>query len=184
MVLSTRDSWDARRSVGLPPRVRCLTKPLSAQTMLAETREFLQELAHEPRAAGLSFFGLLQLLVREHKTCMLQVAAGERTGSLHILSGEIVHASTPACEGEAALLEMLGWVVPRVRLTPALPELRLTIDTPAEQLLASAGPFQHPQPLQGLACPEPADEPKWRPRPSKPGYEASPAGEWGGLKAL
>jgi CheY-like chemotaxis protein len=180
MVLSARNPWDAPRSAAMPQQVRCLAKPLSAQTLLSEVRGLLEVQARGP-GAGLSFFGFLQVLVRERKTCMVQVAAGERTGTLHVLSGELVHARTLASEGEAAIFEMLGWVAPRVRLVPALPELRLTIDTPAAQLLASAMPFQNAQPVQGLSRCESSPALEWRPerrpRPAKPEYEAAPGGE-------
>jgi CheY-like chemotaxis protein len=180
VVLSAKDPWGARGAARMPAQVRCLAKPLSAQSLLGEVREFLGALEREPQAR-LSIFGLLQLLVRERKTCTLQVAAGERTGTIHVLSGELVHARTTACEGEAALLELLGWVVPRVRLAPALPELRLTIDTPAEQLLVTAMPFQSFQPLQKRPRPEPVAALEWWPakrvRPPRPGPAAESG--WG-----
>ncbi|HEX8700178.1 MAG TPA: response regulator [Myxococcaceae bacterium] len=181
MVLSARNPWGTKGAAGMVSQVRCVAKPLSAQVLLSEVRSFLGENASGTRT-GLSLVGLLQLLARERKTCMLQVAAGERTGTLSVLSGEIVHARTPAGEGEAAFFELLGWVVPRVRLAPALPALRLTIDTPTEQLLASATPFQNAAPVQGSPRTEPSPSTEWRqerqPRPGKPGYEASSGSGW------
>jgi len=181
MVLSTRNPWGTKGAAAMPGQVRCVAKPVSAQVLFSEVRAFLAEQASGPRA-GLTLYSLLQLLSRERKTCMLQVAAGERTGTLCVLSGELVHARTPACEGEAALLEMLGWVVPRVRLAAALPALKLTIDTPTEQLLATAAPFQPVAPVQGPPRTEPAAAKEWgqerQPRPVKPRYEASSGSGW------
>jgi len=162
MVLSARNPWGTQGAAGMPEQVRCVAKPLSAQVLLSEVRSFLNGRVSGPRT-GLTLLSLLQLLSRERKTCMLQVAAGERTGTLYMLSGEVVHARTPACEGEAALYEMLGWMVPRVRLAPALPALRLSIDTPTEQLLASAKPFQNPAPVRAA--------PRAEPSPSKEGRQ-------------
>ncbi len=181
MVLSTRNPWGTKDPSGMAAQVRCVAKPLSAQLLVSDVRSFLEACATGPRT-GLTLFSLLQLLSRERKTCMLQVAAGERTGTLSVLSGEIVHARTTPCEGEAALFEMLGWVVPRVLLAPALPALRLTIDTPTEQLLASAARFQHSAAVQGAPRTGSALSKEWRqerqPRTVKPRDEASPGGGW------
>jgi len=177
MVLSTRNPWGTRGSASMASQVRCVAKPLSAQVLFAEVRAYLDAKASAP-LGGLTLLSLLQLLARERKTCMLQVAAGERSGTLYVLSGEVVHARTENGEGEAALFEMLGWLVPRVRLAPALPALRLTIDTPTEKLLSSASLFQNSAPVQGPSRTEPAPAKEWRPeRPSrsvKPVYEKSP----------
>jgi CheY-like chemotaxis protein len=188
MVLSSRNPWGTKGSASMSSEVRCVAKPLSAQILLSEVRSFLDVRAPGPRG-GLTLLSLLQLLSRERKTCMLQVAAGERTGTLYVLSGEIVHARTTACEGEAALFEMLGWVVPRVRLAAALPALRLTIDTPTEQLLTSvAAPFQNSAPVQASPLREPSPAKEWRqerqPRPVKRDQEASSRGGWSHAPSL
>jgi CheY-like chemotaxis protein len=181
MVLSVRNPWGTKGSAGMSAQVRCVAKPLSAQVLLSEVRSFLEVRMPGPRM-GLTLLSLLQLLSRERKTCMLQVAAGERTGTLYVLSGEVVHARTPACEGEAAFYDMLGWMVPRVRLAPALPALRLTIDTPTEKLLASTTPFQNQALVQAGVLAEPSPAKEWgqerQPRPVKPVREASSDGGW------
>lgn len=177
MVLSSRNPWGTRGSLGLASQVRFVAKPLSAQVLFSEVRAYLETKATAP-LGGLTLLSLLQLLGRERKTCMLQVAAGSRSGTLSVLSGEVVHAKTESCEGEAALFEMLGWLVPRVRLAPALSALRLTIDTPTEKLLSSASLFQNTAPVQGPSRTEPAPAKEWKQeRPSrslKPVYEKSP----------
>ncbi|HLK99647.1 MAG TPA: response regulator [Myxococcaceae bacterium] len=177
MVLSTRNPWGTRGSLGLASQVHCVAKPLSAQVLFSEVRAYLGAKAAAP-LSGLTLLSLLQLLGRERKTSMLQVAAGTRSGTLYVLSGEVVHARTEEREGEAALFEMLGWLVPRVRLSPALSALRLTIDTPTEKLLSSASLFQKAAPVQGPSRTEPAPAKEWRPerpsRPLEPVYEKSP----------
>ena len=62
----------------------------------------------------------------------MEVAAGERTGVIHVLAGELIHASTAGQEGEEALFEILSWREPRLHMVSALPELKLTLSTRAQ----------------------------------------------------
>lgn len=138
MVLSARSPWDGLRGTGIPPEVPCVTKPVAVHTLLPQVREHLKALAPEGGRPTVTLFGLLQLLVRERKTCVLEVGAEQQVGVLHVLNGELVHAWTSGHEGEGALFEMMRWASPRLRLLPALPALRVSIATRTERLLAQA----------------------------------------------
>jgi CheY-like chemotaxis protein len=133
MVLSSHEPWDGLRGLGMAPQVPCLPKMINPQVLLQQVRERLQA---QQRLPGVTLFGFLQLLARERRTCMLEVGSGARTGTIHVLAGELVHAKVAGREGEAALLELVGWREPRLHMVPALPELKLTISTRMDWLLA------------------------------------------------
>ncbi|HYH94713.1 response regulator [Hyalangium sp.] len=135
VVLSNHEPWDGLRGLGMAPQVPCLPKTISPQAFLFQARERLHECAREQRA-GVTLFGFLQLLARERRTCMVEVGSGSRAGTIHVLAGELVHAKIAGREGERALLEILAWQEPRLHIVPALPELKLTISTRVDWLLA------------------------------------------------
>lgn len=135
MVLSSHAPWDGLRGLGMAPQVPCLSKMIHPQQLLQQVRERLRTQARECRE-GVTLFGFLQLLARERRTCMLEVGSGPRTGTIHVLAGELVHATVAGRVGEAALLEVVGWREPQLRMVPALPELKLTISTRMDWLLA------------------------------------------------
>jgi len=135
MVLSSHEPWDGLRGLGMAPQVTCLPKLINPQVILLKARERLYAQERE-RRAGVTLFGFLQLLARERRTCMLEVGSGARTGTIHVLAGELVHAKVAGREGEAALLELVAWREPRLHMVPALPELKLTISTRMDWLLA------------------------------------------------
>jgi CheY-like chemotaxis protein len=135
LVLSSHEPWDGLRGLGMAPQVPCLPKLINPQVLLLEVRERLHSQERE-RRAGVTLFGFLQLLARERRTCMLEVGSGARTGTIHVLAGELVHAKVAGREGEAALLELVGWREPRLHMVPALPELKMTISTRMDWLLA------------------------------------------------
>jgi CheY-like chemotaxis protein len=137
VVLSCRDPWRGLQGSGLEPQVRCLPKPFTVQALLSIVREELKASARWKRSPVM-LFSLVQLLVRERKTCALTVGTGTSAGTIHVLNGELVHAKTATHEGEEALVEILSGPEQRLRIQPALPDLRLTIDTRAEWLLAKA----------------------------------------------
>ncbi|KFE66155.1 response regulator [Hyalangium minutum] len=140
MVLSSHAPWDGLRGLGLEPQVPCLPKMINPQLLLQRVRERLR-IQEQECLEGVTLFGFLQLLARERRTCMLEVGLGRRSGTIHVLAGEPVHATVAGRVGEAALLELVGWREPRLHMVPALPELKLTISTRMDWLLArSLGP--------------------------------------------
>ncbi|MDY7227757.1 response regulator [Hyalangium rubrum] len=135
VVLTSRDPWERLICFGRSAQVPCLPKQFGIHSLAFEVRELLQK-HDEGRWPTGTLLGFLQLVAWERKTCMLQLQVGERTGTLHVLSGEVVHAETSSLVGERALFEMMGWGTPRLRLSPAISGLRLTIDTPSQRLFA------------------------------------------------
>jgi DNA-binding response OmpR family regulator len=119
------------------PRVRklgalsFLPKPLAFDTVVAELRARLDGAA-SGSLAGVTLYGLLQLLAHERKTCTLAVEAGGAEaagvrGSLFLRAGELVQARVlfhqgEGPEGEDAALTILRWESPRVRILHAMAE--------------------------------------------------------------
>ncbi len=136
VVLSDHDGWEGTQGLGTALEMPVLSKRVSPLAFLFEVRELMRGGAHA-RHARVTLFGFLQLLARERRTSRLEVVAGERTGAIHVLAGEIIHASTAGQEGEAALFNILGWRGPQLHMVSALPELKLTITTRKDWLLAA-----------------------------------------------
>jgi CheY-like chemotaxis protein len=136
VVMSDHDGWEGLQGLGMAPQVPVLSKRVSALSFLFEVSERLRAGVHGGRM-GVTLLGFLQLLTRERRTCRLEVGAGEQTGVIHVLAGEIIHAGTAGQEGEAALVAILGWREPRLHMVSALPELKLTIPTRRHWLLSA-----------------------------------------------
>ena len=58
---------------------------------------------------SISLVDVLQLLHSNRKTGELLVSRGPRSGILHILNGEVVHAETGKARGEGAAFDILAW---------------------------------------------------------------------------
>lgn len=59
---------------------------------------------------SISLTDVVQLLHANRKMGMLQVSSGKTSGVLYFSSGEVIHAETLSCQGEAAAFEILEWV--------------------------------------------------------------------------
>jgi len=84
---------------------------------------------------GISLSSFLQMMELEGKTCTLDIASGERKGSLFILDGEVIAARLGDRRGTPAALEILCWKKTAIQLAHARKEIKREIDVPLMNLL-------------------------------------------------
>jgi hypothetical protein len=128
---------------------------------------------------GISLSGVLQLLHLERKTCVLEVEADRRFGTLTLVNGELVDADLDGIEGEEAVYQILTWPRPQTTIMEGVSIFRHTVDLPISHLLFEAvrrqddgtGRIDSPSP----ASPDPACLPQERP------LEPARAGDWNRL---
>ena len=58
---------------------------------------------------GVSLSSFLQMSEMEGSTCTLEVRSGKKTGTLHLLNGNIIDAETGSLKHKTALYTILGW---------------------------------------------------------------------------
>ena len=58
---------------------------------------------------GVSLSSFLQMSEMEGSTCTLEVKAGNKTGTLHLLNGSLIDAETGSLKHKAAVFAILGW---------------------------------------------------------------------------
>lgn len=58
---------------------------------------------------SISLTDVAQLLHVNKKTGLLKVNSGKIAGTLYVVNGEVIHAETVLCKGEAAAFEILEW---------------------------------------------------------------------------
>jgi hypothetical protein len=90
------------------------------------------------RIAGVTLFGLLQLLEVERKDGLVIVHAPEREGRLYFDQGALVHAHAHQLEGLHAAYEILGWAEPTVEIFYKRRARQRTIDVPLQHVLMEA----------------------------------------------
>ena len=115
-----------RGAPGLEGLVRSLgakmfiKKPFDLNVLLVTVERFLlvgDDLA-ENRIQGFSLQAFLQLMELDGKTSLIRVlATDEREGQLRFFNGKLVSALTPTRAGEGAVLEILGWHEPEIRVS-------------------------------------------------------------------
>lgn len=90
------------------------------------------------RIAGVTLFGLLQLLEVERKTGLVVVQAAPREGRLYFDQGSLVHAHTRHLDGLEAAYEILGWSDPAVEIFYKRRARQRTVDAPLQHILMEA----------------------------------------------
>jgi CheY-like chemotaxis protein len=122
------------RSIGA---VGYLEKPLELSTLVARIRETLAERQRD-HIAGVTLFGFLQLLQLERKSCTLDVASGERLGSLYFRGGQLVHAVSGDLVGEPAVIAIGRWPDPDIEIDHVCQSDRVTVHASLQELLLEA----------------------------------------------
>jgi DNA-binding response OmpR family regulator/predicted regulator of Ras-like GTPase activity (Roadblock/LC7/MglB family) len=85
-----------------------LSKPVAVAELCRQVDGLLaQRIRGRIENIGLASF--LQVLEMDAKSCTLKVAAGGRSGRLHLRCGQLVGAATEAETGEAAALDIVTW---------------------------------------------------------------------------
>ncbi len=109
VVCQTRDREHER-----PPRpgevVEHMCAPVEIPALQARVNALLAARAQLIRIEGVSLPGFVQLVEMERRSCTLFVASAERRGVLSFIDGRLIDAHSPEHDGEAAALEIFGWV--------------------------------------------------------------------------
>jgi len=113
------------------------TKPLRLSQMLGEIQALL---AHQPTkgmAHGLGLISILQLLEWEQKDATLKITSEDRSGTLHVRRGQLVHATARGQSGIEAARTMLVWDHPTISFV-AIRDVIRTIETSLTEILLAA----------------------------------------------
>lgn len=113
------------------------TKPVDVVLLADELQRVLDPQA-VGRIAGITLFGLLQLLEVERKSGLVLVAAAQREGRLYFDEGTFVHAHTRVLDGLEAAYEILGWPDPAVEIFYKRRARQRTVREPLQHVLMEA----------------------------------------------
>jgi CheY-like chemotaxis protein len=114
-----------------------LSKPLNLEQLLSDVRRLLSQSA-EGYVRGITLFGLTQLLHLEKKTATVTVKAGEKTGQLFFLQGELSHAETQDAKGEGAAYQIFSWENWEIWLDQHCAVNNRTIQVPLQNVILEA----------------------------------------------
>lgn len=90
--------------------VEHMCAPVEVPELQARVNALLAARAQLIRIEGVSLPGFVQLVEMERRSCTLFVASAERRGVLSFIDGRLIDAHSPERDGEAAALEIFGWV--------------------------------------------------------------------------
>lgn len=111
-----------------------LEKPVPLETLARTVEGLLDTVTQESCIYGFSLCSFLQMMELDKKTSLVRVqAGGGRAAQLYFDHGALVHAGILGAEGKqgpAAVVEMLGWREPQLRISNAF-------ELPARNVAAS-----------------------------------------------
>ena len=113
------------------------TKPVDLVLLTDELQRVLDPKA-VGRIAGITLFGLLQLLEVEKKSGLVLVEAEQREGRLYFDEGTFVHAHTKLLDGLDAAYEILAWPDPAVEIFYKRRARQRTVREPLQHVLMEA----------------------------------------------
>lgn len=113
-----------------------LRKPLDLPALPRYLKTLIEETT-SGRVVGVSLASLLQVLHIEHKSCVMHVRDGHRTGRLFLSSGELVHAECGAARGLDAAFDIVTWERPSIEMESQGTAER-TINLPIPHMLLEA----------------------------------------------
>ena len=122
---------------------------------------------HTGYLTGISLSGILQMLHMERNSCLLEVTAGGRLGTLTMVNGELIDAEVGDDHGDATAMRILRWPSPVTSILPSASLVRHSVNMPLTQLLMDAVRLQDEDVLSPEAV-EPADAVATRPDPRIP----------------
>jgi hypothetical protein len=103
---------------------------------------YLSPLESTPRQTGylhgVSLSAILQMLHLERKSCVVEVSARGWLGTLTLVNGELVDASTGDYTGEDAACVILNWADPQTAILDGTDLFRHTVQRPITQLIMDA----------------------------------------------
>ncbi len=91
---------------------------------------------------SISLMDVAQLLHANRKTGMLQVNCGKTSGVLYFSSGQVIHAETLTCQGEAAAFEILEWVTGQFEFLTTQVQIQASIRRTVPDLLMDSARLQ------------------------------------------
>lgn len=115
--------------------------------MLGFTADRLLLADADTRLQGLSLQNFLQSMEKEGRTSLVSVLSCDaRQGQLRVVKGKLVSALTDTAQGDAAVVEMLKWRDPEIRVSavfePQVPNMRTRLDDLLPQ--SAHGPAKAP----------------------------------------
>ncbi|HEU4583061.1 MAG TPA: DUF4388 domain-containing protein [Polyangiaceae bacterium] len=87
---------------------------------------------------GMSLTDLVRLQAMTDASGVFLVVSGERSGLLHFVQGQLLHAETRDLRGDPAALEILGWAEGDFIRSERPPSGAATVASPLDSLLAQA----------------------------------------------
>jgi hypothetical protein len=94
-----------------------------------------QEVRHTGYLTGISLSGILQMLHMERNSCVLEVTAGGRLGTLTMVNGELIDAEVEDRCGDAVAMQILRWPFPVTAILLSAALVRHSVNLPLTQLL-------------------------------------------------
>ena len=113
------------------PRQTATLRPLGARGADPEIR-------HTGYLTGISLSGILQMLHMERNSCVLEVTAGGRLGTLTMVNGELIDAEVDDRSGDAVAMQILRWPYPVTAILPSGALVRHSVSMPLTRLLMDA----------------------------------------------
>ncbi len=98
-----------------PGRWTFLRRPVEFPELIRAIEELMEDSA-QCRVEGFSLVSFLQLMELDGKSAMLRILDGERRGLLYFREGQPQYAATEDSLGDAALVDMLSWRRPQIRV--------------------------------------------------------------------
>ena len=87
---------------------------------------------------GISLSSFLQMSEMEGSTCTLEIKAGNKTGTLHLLNGNVIDAETGSLKYKAAAFTILGWENAEIYIQKPSGRKKNEINLPLMHLLIEA----------------------------------------------
>ncbi len=119
------------------PRVRYLEKPVDLDALLELLDLMLSE---EQREIDRGLAAFLQLLASEKESIAIRLQWEDKTGVLAFRTGRLVNAKAPGLAGDEAVLELLRWPQPRLKLKRGVATRGRNVESPLDSLLERSLP--------------------------------------------
>jgi|GEM_PF-4135271 len=112
-------------------------KPVDPDKLLSDVNRLLKLHQLDP-LYNMTIESILQIVSGDKKDCTLTLLSENQKGLAYFRSGQLIHASTQTQQGEAALVEMLGWNLHHFSTSPIHKEIPATIQNTLISILMDA----------------------------------------------
>jgi len=141
------------------PFINAETQPQAAPVVETPQRESAVSVA----LARIPFPEAMRLVLGHGENGVVRVSDGTRKGSVHIVAGEVVHATTRNDQGEEAFYELALWRNGRFDFQESEPGTTRSIQTPTRSLLVESSRRQEAWAMISAKVPSFDLIPKWVP---------------------